>query len=89
MYFITTKRMLEVCFFQHTPTFIIEPDLFTMKRKPLQMQRTAKRSRKTAKAVPGISIRSDSILQITARCHRKALLTSQGKRTYLSRSAQP
>lgn len=26
MYFITTKRMLEVCFFQHTPTFIIEPD---------------------------------------------------------------
>ena len=25
MYFITTKRMLEVCFFQHTPTFIIEP----------------------------------------------------------------
>ena len=29
MYFITTKRMLEVCFFQHTPTFIIEPFLFT------------------------------------------------------------
>lgn len=28
MYFITTKRMLEVCFFQHTPTFIIEPHLF-------------------------------------------------------------
>lgn len=28
MYFITTKRMLEVCFFQHTPTFIIEPVLF-------------------------------------------------------------
>ena len=28
MYFITTKRMLEVCFFQHTPTFIIEPFLF-------------------------------------------------------------
>ena len=27
MYFITTKRMLEVCFFQHTPTFIIEPYL--------------------------------------------------------------
>lgn len=27
MYFITTKRMLEVCFFQHTPTFIIEPQL--------------------------------------------------------------
>ena len=27
MYFITTKRMLEVCFFQHTPTFIIEPFL--------------------------------------------------------------
>ena len=27
MYFITTKRMLEVCFFQHTPTFIIEPEL--------------------------------------------------------------
>ena len=27
MYFITTKRMLEVCFFQHTPTFIIEPKL--------------------------------------------------------------
>lgn len=25
MYFITTKRMLEVCFFHHTPTFIIEP----------------------------------------------------------------
>ena len=29
MYFITTKRMLEVCFFQHTPTFIIEP-FFTL-----------------------------------------------------------
>lgn len=28
MYFITTKRMLEVCFFQHTPTFIIEPSFF-------------------------------------------------------------
>ena len=28
MYFITTKRMLEVCFFQHTPTFIIEPLFF-------------------------------------------------------------
>lgn len=28
MYFITTKRMLEVCFFQHTPTFIIEPIFF-------------------------------------------------------------
>ena len=28
MYFITTKRMLEVCFFQHTPTFIIEPVFF-------------------------------------------------------------
>lgn len=28
MYFITTKRMLEVCFFQHTPTFIIEPPLY-------------------------------------------------------------
>ena len=28
MYFITTKRMLEVCFFQHTPTFIIEPFIF-------------------------------------------------------------
>ena len=28
MYFITTKRMLEVCFFQHTPTFIIEPYFF-------------------------------------------------------------
>ena len=27
MYFITTKRMLEVCFFQHTPTFIIEPKI--------------------------------------------------------------
>ena len=27
MYFITTKRMLEVCFFQHTPTFIIEPEI--------------------------------------------------------------
>ena len=27
MYFITTKRMLEVCFFQHTPTFIIEPKM--------------------------------------------------------------
>ena len=30
MYFITTKRMLEVCFFQHTPTFIIEPILKNM-----------------------------------------------------------
>ena len=29
MYFITTKRMLEVCFFQHTPTFIIEPNFFS------------------------------------------------------------
>ena len=29
MYFITTKRMLEVCFFQHTPTFIIEPFFFS------------------------------------------------------------
>lgn len=29
MYFITTKRMLEVCFFQHTPTFIIEPIFLT------------------------------------------------------------
>jgi len=29
MYFITTKRMLEVCFFQHTPTFIIEPKIFS------------------------------------------------------------
>ena len=29
MYFITTKRMLEVCFFQHTPTFIIEPSCVT------------------------------------------------------------
>ena len=29
MYFITTKRMLEVCFFQHTPTFIIEPFITT------------------------------------------------------------
>lgn len=28
MYFITTKRMLEVCFFQHTPTFIIEPKFY-------------------------------------------------------------
>ena len=28
MYFITTKRMLEVCFFQHTPTFIIEPFIY-------------------------------------------------------------
>ena len=30
MYFITTKRMLEVCFFQHTPTFIIEPFMFVL-----------------------------------------------------------
>ena len=30
MYFITTKRMLEVCFFQHTPTFIIEPEFSTV-----------------------------------------------------------
>ena len=30
MYFITTKRMLEVCFFQHTPTFIIEPYFFIL-----------------------------------------------------------
>ena len=34
MYFITTKRMLEVCFFQHTPTFIIEP-FFLWLRKEL------------------------------------------------------
>ena len=33
MYFITTKRMLEVCFFQHTPTFIIEPLYFGALRK--------------------------------------------------------
>ena len=32
MYFITTKRMLEVCFFQHTPTFIIEPEILITKR---------------------------------------------------------
>ena len=32
MYFITTKRMLEVCFFQHTPTFIIEPFLYKRKQ---------------------------------------------------------
>lgn len=32
MYFITTKRMLEVCFFQHTPTFIIEPFFIKGKR---------------------------------------------------------
>ena len=30
MYFITTKRMLEVCFFQHTPTFIIEPFFYAL-----------------------------------------------------------
>lgn len=35
MYFITTKRMLEVCFFQHTPTFIIEP----LNKKALTSQR--------------------------------------------------
>ena len=33
MYFITTKRMLEVCFFQHTPTFIIEPDKINIIRR--------------------------------------------------------
>ncbi len=33
MYFITTKRMLEVCFFQHTPTFIIEPNFITDKKQ--------------------------------------------------------
>lgn len=33
MYFITTKRMLEVCFFQHTPTFIIEPEFTHRKTK--------------------------------------------------------
>ena len=32
MYFITTKRMLEVCFFQHTPTFIIEPEFSVLER---------------------------------------------------------
>ena len=32
MYFITTKRMLEVCFFQHTPTFIIEPNKNTIRK---------------------------------------------------------
>jgi len=33
MYFITTKRMLEVCFFQHTPTFIIEPEILIAKTR--------------------------------------------------------
>ena len=33
MYFITTKRMLEVCFFQHTPTFIIEPLMQSMSKE--------------------------------------------------------
>ena len=36
MYFITTKRMLEVCFFQHTPTFIIEPKMFKFSVKLLK-----------------------------------------------------
>ena len=35
MYFITTKRMLEVCFFQHTPTFIIEP--FDQQEIPMEL----------------------------------------------------
>ena len=34
MYFITTKRMLEVCFFQHTPTFIIEPFFIYANNRP-------------------------------------------------------
>ena len=39
MYFITTKRMLEVCFFQHTPTFIIEPNKTRIKiRKDTQLK---------------------------------------------------
>ena len=36
MYFITTKRMLEVCFFQHTPTFIIEP-FFVWQEIPMEL----------------------------------------------------
>lgn len=39
MYFITTKRMLEVCFFQHTPTFIIEPLLYAGKSVPARKTR--------------------------------------------------
>ena len=42
MYFITTKRMLEVCFFQHTPTFIIEPFF-----APIRLYRTLKKSKRT------------------------------------------
>ena len=37
MYFITTKRMLEVCFFQHTPTFIIEPKKYAPCQDALEM----------------------------------------------------
>ena len=44
MYFITTKRMLEVCFFQHTPTFIIEPIMISVIEK-----RCFERSKKDAK----------------------------------------
>ena len=36
MYFITTKRMLEVCFFQHTPTFIIEPKILNAAEMGMQ-----------------------------------------------------
>lgn len=37
MYFITTKRMLEVCFFQHTPTFIIEPYFFSCQKTTIRV----------------------------------------------------
>lgn len=33
MYFITTKRMLEVCFFQHTPSNGVQGVQTRLKRK--------------------------------------------------------
>lgn len=36
MYFITTKRMLEVCFL-HTPTFSIEPYFFSKIKEILKL----------------------------------------------------
>ena len=52
MYFITTKRMLEVCFFQHTPTFIIEPVFYLYKYIILLSVRLVERACVQTKAQP-------------------------------------
>lgn len=52
MYFITTKRMLEVCFFQHTPTFIIEPILYSHSRSEGNSDETGSRKQIPKKREP-------------------------------------